>query len=461
MELETLLSRLQASAGPQAAEGALALLERILQNVAENPSSPKFRRLSSTSARLQSGLLRHAGALEFLAAAGFRDTGGGLLELGAGSEASVQSALRAVRAHGAAEVIGGADPLRAAYLAAVAGGAQGAGVAELAAISGQPGGPEALQVLEKIVTNVRRYPDSEKYRCVVLSKPAGQRLRQGPVELLGAVLGVAVGDALGAPLGGKGPFEVLAAEVDKAEEMCGGGAWGVAPGQPTGHTELMVCLSECLAEAPAGALPADSIALSYGRWGRSAPFRSERACSQAFQRPLSAQELVERARDVNQKATGGGALARCMPLAALGAARGSPAAAAAQAREEARLSHPDLAVGLLPPNRLRVHRRAARAELWGSRRRDRSTAAVARAGQGGGPPRRPERPGGGPAGLGAPLARRAAARGPARGRRDRVGAARRADRGLGSAGRLAGHGALERRGHPVLVRLRRCPPQRR
>ena len=51
---------------------------------------------------------------------------------------------------------------------------------------------------------------------------------------LGALLGMAVGDALGAPLGGQDPMAVTVQEVDKALEMCGGGLWAVAPGQVTG-----------------------------------------------------------------------------------------------------------------------------------------------------------------------------------------------------------------------------------
>merc|ERR1719183_2540340 len=96
---------------------------------------------------------------------------------------------------------------------------------------------------------------------------------------LGALLGTAIGDALGAPLGGRGPFEVTAAEVDKAMEMCGGGLWGVAPGQVTGHTELMVCLAEGLSEAPRPLreFPLEDLATRYGKWGKSMPYRAERA----------------------------------------------------------------------------------------------------------------------------------------------------------------------------------------
>jgi len=161
---------------------------------------------------------------------------------------------------------------------------------------------------------------------------------------LGAVIGVAVGDALGAALGGKGVFEVTAAEVDKAMEMCGGGVWGVAPGQVTGNTELMVCVAESLAES-GETVSIEDLALKYGRWGKSLPFRGERACLAAFQRPLPAEIMKERAREQNKKSKGSGALVRCAPLAIWGAARGDVAAAVAAARDDSLLSHPDLAVG--------------------------------------------------------------------------------------------------------------------
>lgn len=38
----------------------------------------------------------------------------------------------------------------------------------------------------------------------------------------------------------------------EALEMCGGGLWGVAPGQVTGHSELLLCTAAALAEAGGG-----------------------------------------------------------------------------------------------------------------------------------------------------------------------------------------------------------------
>merc|ERR1719221_883418 len=66
-------------------------------------------------------------------------------------------------------------------------------------------------------------------------------------RILGAVLGAVVGDALGAALGIRDPHQVTCDEIEKVMEMCGGGMWQLAPGQPTNNTELLVCLVTALA----------------------------------------------------------------------------------------------------------------------------------------------------------------------------------------------------------------------
>lgn len=407
MAADEALKKLCKSAGPQAEE-AMSLLSRILGNIIEQPSEPKFRKLNVGSSKLQASLLRHDGAGDFLAVVGFVCAADGSYELPQDSGVILKEAHQAVLRQceylkKPSPALAETNRISSGYRAVVEGGARGAGLMELEEIIRLPVGLEALQVFERVILNIRRYPDSEKYRCINLAKPAGQKAlpaaplmrlagfepgklatgeeclqlgrpnvdvleriwamvwwatRPGPppdlnpssdvkAHALGAVLGAAIGDALGAPLGGRGPFEITAAEVDKAMEMCGGGLWGVAPGQVTGITELSICLTEALAEAgkPLRTLPAEDLALRYGKWGRSMPFRAERACSQAFQRPLPASDMIERARDVNQKAMGAGALTRCISLAALAGASRAPTEIAALAREDAKFSHPDASVG--------------------------------------------------------------------------------------------------------------------
>lgn len=408
MSTKDALNKLCISAGSQAQE-ALALLSRILGNIVENPSELKFRRLNAGSAKLQGGLLKHDGASDFLALAGFVKASDGSFELpaetgDAGIQKFQQEVLRRLESlKQPASQPAPIQTISSGYKAVVQGGAQGAGLRELTELVQTPAGIEALNMVEKIILNVRRYPDTEKYRCINLAKPAGQKalpakallciagfepgklptgedcLQLGranvdvlervwamvwwatrpavPLALtpatsvkanaLAAVLGAAIGDALGSALGGRGPHEVTVYEVDKAMEMCGGGLWGVAPGQVSGNTELSLCLAQSLAEArkPVRSLPLEDLALRYGTWGKSMPFRGERACTQAFQRKVAASDMIERAKDVNKKAFGAGALVRCMPLAALAGASGNPTAVAGMAREDAQLSHPDASVG--------------------------------------------------------------------------------------------------------------------
>eukprot|EP00927_Polykrikos_kofoidii_P078768 TRINITY_DN75581_c0_g1_i1.p1 TRINITY_DN75581_c0_g1~~TRINITY_DN75581_c0_g1_i1.p1 ORF type:complete len:660 (-),score=82.79 TRINITY_DN75581_c0_g1_i1:16-1887(-) len=405
MAMDEALSQLSNAAGSDAPE-ALALLLKILQNLSDHPDEPKFRRLNPASAKLQNGLLRYDGATALLQTLGFAQQADGTLELpeharpsAVEAQSIIQRRCNASQQSQPTEMQSGEWNVSASYTGAVEGGARNAGLSEIETIKKHHEGIQSLEVFERIITNIRRYPDTEKYRCINLDKPAGQKvlpalalmevagfrrmklstgeecmkLARPHVDVLervwamtwwaikshspcqelqafdgitdfalGAVLGVAVGDALGAPLGGKGPFEVTAAEVDKAMEMCGGGAWNVAPGQITGNAELAICLLACLVE---GGTPRqfslDDLALRYGNWGKSMPFRADGASLKAFQRPLPAEDMAERARSINQLNTGCGPLVRCNPAGAFAAMYRQPTHAISLARSDARLSHPN------------------------------------------------------------------------------------------------------------------------
>lgn len=386
----------------------LSMLTKIFQNIVDHPAEEKFRRLSWSSSRLQKSLLCYTGASEFLQTAGFVLLAGDVLELPLSANAALLEAHSSVRRRSilakqkrsAVQTTAGKNCVSSLYKSAVEGGAHGAGQEELAKILLLPDGRESLHVVERILLNIRRYPDSERYRTVNLAKTAGQkvlpalpllevagferrpspdgddglqlpRINRDDLErvwamvwwatrptpealpqpsgvvshMLGALLGVAIGDALGAPLGGKDPLTVTAQEVDKAMEMCGGGVWGVAPGQVTDNTELMLCLAASLAESPHDlTFPADNVALRYGKWGQTMPFRVERACGQVFCGSQQAHTMIERAAQFSPKTRGTGALLRCAPLAVLGA-RNRPDVAGSLARTDASLSHPTLEVG--------------------------------------------------------------------------------------------------------------------
>src|SRR5919202_3539617 len=84
-------------------------------------------------------------------------------------------------------------------------------------------------------------------------------------KALGAMLGLAVGDALGAPLDGR-PREEIEGEHT---ELTGGGRYDVRPGQGTGVTQMALRLASTLAEL--GGYDADHALRSYVAWYRSDP----------------------------------------------------------------------------------------------------------------------------------------------------------------------------------------------
>jgi ADP-ribosyl-[dinitrogen reductase] hydrolase len=82
---------------------------------------------------------------------------------------------------------------------------------------------------------------------------------------VGAMLGLAVGDALGAPVEGV-PAEELGGEHT---EMTGGGMYDVRPGQGTGDTQMALSLAGSLAQL--GGFDADAALAAYVSWLRADP----------------------------------------------------------------------------------------------------------------------------------------------------------------------------------------------
>ena len=83
-------------------------------------------------------------------------------------------------------------------------------------------------------------------------------------KALGAMLGLAVGDALGAPLDGRSREE-----AGGHTEMTGGGPLAVRPGQGTGVTQLALQLATSLVEL--GGYDPDHTLRAYVAWARSDP----------------------------------------------------------------------------------------------------------------------------------------------------------------------------------------------
>ncbi|MGW7055590.1 ADP-ribosylglycohydrolase family protein [Streptomyces sp. NPDC054887] len=85
---------------------------------------------------------------------------------------------------------------------------------------------------------------------------------------VGAVVGSAVGDALGAPFefGPPGAFSARFPAPGAGGEMCGGGGWD--PGEATDDTQMAVLVAESLLERSGLDLP--DIFARFQRWAASA-----------------------------------------------------------------------------------------------------------------------------------------------------------------------------------------------
>jgi ADP-ribosyl-[dinitrogen reductase] hydrolase len=89
--------------------------------------------------------------------------------------------------------------------------------------------------------------------------------RIDPDKAVGALVGLAVGDALGAPVEGVSADDL----GGKHTEMTGGGLYGLRPGQGTGDTDMALRLATSLVEH--GAYDADRVLASYVGWYRDDP----------------------------------------------------------------------------------------------------------------------------------------------------------------------------------------------
>lgn len=86
---------------------------------------------------------------------------------------------------------------------------------------------------------------------------------------LGALLGLAVGDALGAPLENLSREAIVAAHGGPVTEMIGGGRLGLVPGEVTNDTRLALRLADSLISL--GGFDGDGVLASYVGWFKENP----------------------------------------------------------------------------------------------------------------------------------------------------------------------------------------------
>ncbi|WP_425535528.1 ADP-ribosylglycohydrolase family protein [Streptomyces aureus] len=159
-------------------------------------------------------------------------------------------------------------------------------------------------------------------------------------RVAGAVVGSAVGDALGGPFE-FGPEEVFSARFPvpgAGGEMCGGGGWD--PGEATDDTQMAVLVAESLLERDGLDLP--DIFARFQRWAAADPkdigLQTEDVLTNGMPWDLAAAIHFQ----VNQRAAGNGSLMRASTSAVYFAAAGQEASMDA-ARRIAALTHGDRA----------------------------------------------------------------------------------------------------------------------
>lgn len=132
----------------------------------------------------------------------------------------------------------------------------------------------------------------------------------------GALLGVLVGDAAGAPL----EFYtsgLISEEVAKsAMKMPGGGKLRIGPGQITDDGELTLSLAHALI-GQTGQLPLERIAASYTGWHNSRPFDIGNTTIKAFScvSEMSIEKRLEHVLKLNSFSEANGGLMRIIPMA--------------------------------------------------------------------------------------------------------------------------------------------------
>lgn len=123
------------------------------------------------------------------------------------------------------------------------------------------------------------------------------------------LLGVAVGDALGAPVEFMTTGEI-AARYGRLNEMVGGGWLRLKPGQVTDDTEMTLCLARGIAAS--GGWDLLAIAAEFSVWLKSKPIDVGDTCRRGIRNFMLKGELVS---PPNQWDAGNGALMRTTPIA--------------------------------------------------------------------------------------------------------------------------------------------------
>ncbi|MBD0304226.1 MAG: ADP-ribosylglycohydrolase family protein, partial [Tolypothrix sp. T3-bin4] len=151
----------------------------------------------------------------------------------------------------------------------------------------------------------------------------------------GCLLGLAVGDALGAPLEFRQP-----GSFTPIEDMVGGGSFDVMPGQWTDDTSMALCLAESLIEQQ-GFNPANQLQ-KYVQWLRGGHLSSIDTCFDIGNTTLDALMKFEKTQEpycgsTDPRSAGNGSIMRLAPVPLFYAKR--PLEAIEKSGESSRTTH--------------------------------------------------------------------------------------------------------------------------
>jgi ADP-ribosyl-[dinitrogen reductase] hydrolase len=161
-------------------------------------------------------------------------------------------------------------------------------------------------------------------------RPSEERIR-------GSLLGLAVGDALGAPFEGCAPQEASRAVADGRVDMSGGHGW--EPGEWTDDTAMALLLAESIAER--GLLDTGDLAHRYIQWANGNPRgigAITRAALSGAKDEADARAKAKAAHERSGLTAGNGTVMRATPI---GLAASSKDEAVEAARRDATLTHFD------------------------------------------------------------------------------------------------------------------------
>jgi ADP-ribosyl-[dinitrogen reductase] hydrolase len=156
-------------------------------------------------------------------------------------------------------------------------------------------------------------------------------------RIRGSLLGLAVGDALGAPFEGCSPQEASRAVEDGRVDMSGGHGW--EPGEWTDDTAMALLLAESIAER--GLLDTKDLAGRYIAWADSGPKDIGFITRAALQGAKDDEDARAKAKATHERSgltAGNGTVMRAAPV---GLAASSLEEATRAAREDAALTHFD------------------------------------------------------------------------------------------------------------------------